>query len=199
MDGVRISRRRFVTAGALGTLGALLAPEAVFADDNKPELIRWDLVAVGDGAVVPGGTDVARDAATGDTMTLTGSGFAHVDEGRASGGGTFVHKTASGKFSGVYYVTEFMSFTKPGGSLTGFLTTDAIGSLDQTTGGELFVRVHAIATDGSGLKADGVLGVHCELPGGATTIKEGVTLTVDGTPLKFLQKTGATLFHVLDH
>jgi hypothetical protein len=60
----------------------------------------------------------------------------------------------------------------------------------------LFMRAYADAT--SGATAEGVLGVHCELPGRAT-ITEGITLTVDGTRLNFMQESGATLFHVLDH
>jgi hypothetical protein len=197
MDAIRISRRRFVTAGAMGAVGALLAPEAVFADENQPELIRWDLTAVANGAVVPCGTDVAKDAKTGDTLSLTGSGFAHTDQGKASGGGTFVHLGGNGVevAHGIYYVTGFKSFKNGGGSLVGVLATDAIGKLDQTTGGDLFVTIHAIATNGD--LADGVLGVHCQLPGSAPT-PEGFTLTVDGTPLKFEPKTGLTLFHVLE-
>ncbi len=197
MGEPRISRRRFVTAGAIGTLGALVAPETVFAQEDQPELIRWDLVAVGGGAVVPGGTDVGKDAATGDTSSLTGSGFARTGEGTATGGGTFMHRNAAGTeiAHGVYYVTGFKTFTNGGGSLAGILTTDAIGRLDQTTGGKLFVSVHLVAVSGEML--NGVLGVHCVLPGGAAT-EEGITLTVDNTPLNFVQHGGATLFHVLD-
>jgi len=197
MGGVRISRRRFVTAGAVGTLGALLAPEAVLADDNQPERIRWDFVAFGGKHVEPGGADVSSDSATADTITLTGSGFANVDEGNARGGGTFVHKTASQTFSGVYYVTGFKSFENPGGTLAGLGLTDDIGPIDRTTGGDLSVRVHAVATDGSGLSADGTLGVHCRLPGGVGTEPEGFSLTVDSPSFHFVQKSGATLFHVL--
>lgn len=201
MGAARISRRRFVTAGAMGALGAVLAPKAVLADENQLGKIRWDLVAVGGGAVVPGGTDVGMDAATGDTLSLTGSGFAHPDDGTATGGGTFVHRHADGSLfaQGVFYVTGFKSFTNLGGSLAGVLTKDAIGRLDQTTGGDLFVRVHAIATSGpaAGGTVNGVLGVHCRLPGGAAT-EEGITVTVDNTPLNFVQKSGATLFHAIE-
>ena len=197
MGEARISRRRFVTVGAIGTLGALVAPETVFAQEDQPELVRWDLVAVGGGAVVPGGTDVGKDAATGDTLRLTGSGFARPGEGTATGGGTFLHRNAAGTevAHGVYYVTGFKSFTNGGGSLAGFLTTDAIGRLDQTTGGKLFVSVHLIAA--SGATVNGVLGVHCVLPGGAAA-EEGITVTLDNTALDFVQAGGATLFHVLE-
>ncbi len=197
MGDARISRRRFVTAGAIGTLGALVAPETVFAQEDQPESIRWDLVAVGGGAVVPGGTDVGRDAATGDTLSLTGSGFARPGEGTATGGGTFTHRNAAGTeiAHGIYYVTGFKTFTNGGGSLAGILTTDAIGRLDQTTGGKLFVRVHLVAVSGEML--NGVLGVHCVLPGGAPA-EEGITVTVDNTPLNFTQDKGGTLFHLLE-
>jgi hypothetical protein len=43
---------------------------------------------------------------------------------------------------------------------------------------------------------DAVLGVDCHLPGGALGITEGITLSVPG--LNFVQKSGTTLFHVLE-
>lgn len=198
--GAPISRRRFVAAGAMGTLGALLAPEAVFADEGQPELLRWDLVSVKDGVVLPGGTDTARDAATGDTVSLTGSGDAKPGEGTATGGGTFLHRTALGALvaQGVYFVTGFNSFVKPGGSLVTAGVKDGIGTLNQTSGGVLSVKIHGIVDappSRAGGMVDGVLEVHCGLPGGAA-ITEGVRLSV--LTFKFIQQTGATLFHVLE-
>jgi hypothetical protein len=201
MGEARISRRRFVTAGAVGTLGALLAPETVFADDDRPELLRWDLVSVtADKVVLSGGTDVGK-AANGDKVSLTGSGEAQPGEHKATGGGTFMHKTALGALvaSGVYFVTGFKSFAKPGGSLAGLGLIDGIDTLKHTTGGELTMSIHGIIDAPPAKKGgmvDAVLGVHCELPGGATTIHEGITLSVLG--LNFVQDSGTTLFHVLE-
>jgi hypothetical protein len=202
MGAVKISRRRFVTAGAVGTVGALLAPEAVFAKENQAELIRWDLVSIRDGVIVPGGTDVGK-ASNGDTVSVTGSGAAQPDEGAATGGGTFVHRTALGALvaQGVYYVTGFNSFVEPGGSLVGVPLKDGVGRLNQTTGGKLSVNIHGIVDAPPALKGamvDAVLGVDCHLPGGAADIKEGITLSVPALNINFVHDGGTTLFHVLE-
>ncbi len=197
MGELRVNRRRFLGAGAAGTLGVLLAPAAVLANEKngeEVELLRWDLVQIVSGVVLPGGTDVAGDAGTGDKVSLTGSGQAEPKEGAAAGGGTFVHRRKDGSevAHGVYFITGLGSFANGGGSLVGTGLTDGIGKLDGTTGGDLSLKVRLIPASGG--SADGVLGVHCELPGSAPT-KEGVTLSVG--PFKFVQDSGGTLFHVL--
>ena len=198
MSMLRISRRRLLGAGAAGTLGVLLAPGAVLADDQgeAPELLRWDLVMITNGVVIAGGADVARDAATGDTGTLTGSGQAQSGKQRAAGGGTFVHRHSDGTevAHGVYFVTGFRSFVNGGGSLVGTGLIDGVGILDQTTGGVLTLDVHLIAA--SGQTADGVLEVHCRLPRGRTTT-EGVRLSTG--LFRFVEQSGFTLFHALEN
>ena len=197
MSELRVNRRRFLGAGAAGTLGVLLAPAAVLANEKKGEeveLLRWDLVQIVQGVVLAGGTDFARDLATGDRLSLTGSGQAEPKQNGAAGGGTFVHRRKDGseRSHGVYFVTGFNSFANGGGSLVGAGVNDGIGQLDATTGGVLSLNVRFLFSSGGSL--DGVLGVNCELPGSAP-IKEGVTAS--GGPFKFVQDTGATLFHVL--
>ncbi len=107
-----------------------------------------------------------------------------------------MHKHANGSevAHGVYVVTGFNSFVNAGGSLVGTGLTDGIDNLNKTTGGVLSLRVHLMAT--SGLTADGVLEVHCDLPGSSKPITEGVRLSV--LTFKFVQNSGATLFHILD-
>src|SRR5437879_504218 len=74
---------------------------------------RWDLVqrtpASSVTVVVAGGTDVARDAATSVRISLTGSGEVRPHKGKATGGGTFVHRHSNGNEvgHGVYVVTGF--------------------------------------------------------------------------------------------
>ena len=196
----RISRRRLVGAGAVGALGVLLTPVGALAreDDEKREevdLLRWDLVQVIQGVVLAGGTDVARDAATGDTVSLTGSGEARPKKHKASGGGTFVHRHANGSevAHGVYVVTGFKSFVNGGGSLVPAGLTDGIDQINKTTGGVLSLRVRLMPASGGSL--DAVLEVHCMLPGSSTT-SEGVRLSV--LAFKFVEESGFTLFHVLD-
>ena len=199
MGQLPISRRRILIAGTAGTLGVLLTPGAVFAKKPKEvKLLRWDLPMITSGVVVPGGTDVARDAATGDTINLTGSGQAEPKDHSAAGGGTFVHRHANGSevAHGVYFVRGFRSFENADGTLVGTGLTDGIGELDETIGGVLSLDVRLLPSSGGSV--DGVLGVHCHLPGSTdNSIKEGVTLSV--ASLSFVQGTGATLFHVLDH
>jgi hypothetical protein len=199
MSQLPISRRRILTAGAAGTLGILLTPGAAFAKNTKEvELLRWDLVEITSGVVLAGGTDVARDARTGDTVHLTGSGQAEPEDHSAAGGGTFIHRHANGSevAHGVYFVRGFRSFENADGTLVGTGLTDGIGELKETTGGVLSLDVRLLPSSGGSV--DGVLGVHCNLPGSTDkSIKEGVTLSV--ASLSFVQDTGATLFHVLDH
>jgi hypothetical protein len=170
-----------------------MAPQVVLAQDEVGNL-RWDLVAVGGGAVVPTGTDVATDAATSDTLSVTGSGFAQPDEGRASGGGTFVHRHADGSevAHGLYVVTGFNSFTAGGGSLAPTGLTDAIGRIDRTTGGVLSVNFRV-----AGAPVTGVLEIHCTLPGGSPDT-EGIRVVVSQFGLDFKQTNGFTLFHALE-
>jgi hypothetical protein len=214
MDDVRISRRWLVGAGAVGTLGMLLGPDAAFANDDDREPIhrlRWDLVQVFGGVVVPAGTDVgiitAPGTSNGDTVTLTGSGLANPLKGTATGGGTFLNRHASGVESahlghGIYFVTGFNSFVNGGGSLAGTGLTDTIGNINRTTGGVLSLNVLVVAAPKAGSppgtppdKAPGVLEIHCSLPGGQPTT-EGIVLTLG--KFNFVQDTGATLFHVID-
>lgn len=196
--GGMVSRRRFVTAGAIGAVGAIVAPQTVFADDGQPELLRWDLATFKSHVILSGGTDVGIDAKTGDVVSVTGSGEVKPDDRKATGGGTFVHRHANGSLvaQGVYFVTGFNSFAHPGGSLVGLGLTDGIDRLNRTTGGKLSLNIRGVA-DGGGT-IDAVLGVECSLPGGAPGLTEGITLTVPAFDLHFVQNGGATLFHVLE-
>jgi hypothetical protein len=198
MDDRTLSRRQLLKgAGAVGVLGALGIPTTVFADDEEVELLRWDLVAITQGVVLSGGQDKAKDAASGDVVTLTGSGQVEPKKERATGGGTFVHKHANGTevAHGVYTVTGFESFKAAGGSLASTGLIDGIGTLKQTMGGKLLLKVTLMASTGP--SHPGVLGVDCALPGVEFPITEGVTLTTG--PRKFTQAggSGSTLFHVL--
>ena len=199
MSQLPISRRRILTVGAAGTLGILLTPEAAFAKNTKEvKLLRWDIIVIDNsGVILPGGTNVARDARTGETIDLTGSGQAEPKERSAAGGGTFIRRDANGSevAHGVYFVKGFRSFENAGGTLVGTGLIDGIGELEETTGGILSLDVRLLPSSGGSV--DGILGVHCTLPGSTGSIKEGETLSV--AKLNFVQDTGDNLFHVLDH
>ncbi len=197
MDQRLITRRQvLIGAGALGALSPLLGPAAAQAASSVG-LLRWDLVNVNTkfGIVLAGGTDVGKDSASGDTISLTGSGQANPNGGKAAGGGTFVHHFAEEDedLSGVYFVTGFGSFQNLHGSLVPTGLIDGIGEITATTGGILTVSVHLVSNLGT--TANGVLGIHCNLPGSMPTTEEGITLTV--LSFNFAQNGGATLFHVL--
>lgn len=195
MKDVVLSRRQvLIGAGAVGVLGALGIPTTAFADDEEVELLRWDLIHPVP-LILPG-QGTATDTATGDVITLTGSGEVEPKKETATGGGTFVHRHADGTevAHGVYVVTGFQSFKAAGGSLVGTPLTDGIGTLQQTMGGLLVLHV-ALKPSGGGTLA-GVLDVDCMLPGVEFPIEEGVDLSVG--PFKFEKSGGATLFHVLE-
>jgi hypothetical protein len=175
--------------------------------------VRWDLVLIANGVAVAGGTDVATDAATKDTIALTGSGQAEPREEEASGGGTFVHKHANGSLvaKGAYVVTGFESFERlRGGNFAKTGLIDGIGNgpgssedEGEPSSGILTVDVRFIP-DGSPPSAgvDGVLSVHCNLPDTVGGDFEGVTVTLDGlsfTPAANVDPNahGVTLFHLL--
>jgi len=196
MKDLKVSRRQVLKgAGAVGVLGALGIPATVFADDEEVELLRWDLVHFPQRLVLSGGENMATDAATGDILTLTGSGEAAPKKETATGGGTFVHTHANGTevVHGVYKVTGFRSFRAAGGSLAPTGLADGIGTIAQTIGGLLVMDITAMtSTCGS---VAGVLGVDCALPGVEFPIEEGVHLDV--LSFHFKQSGGFTLFHVL--
>jgi hypothetical protein len=168
--------------------------------------VRWDLVKIVQNTVLAGGTDVARDAATRDTITLTGSGEAEPGEKEAAGGGTFVHRRrAAGRRSdrhgdeekdageveahGIYVVTGFIDWKPAGGRLT---ENDGIGQAAEATSGILTLKVRLFPAAGGHL--DGVLTVNCRLADATFDIEEGVTLAVGG--FFFVQDEGRTLFHL---
>jgi hypothetical protein len=204
MDKRRISRRQvLIGAGALGALGPFLGPATARAD-GEVGLLRWDLVAIKSAGttteVVAGGTNQGKDNATQDTVDVTGSGQANLDEGTAAGGGTFVHKHSDGTVvaSGVYVVTGLRSFQHLGGSLVPAGLVDGIGHIAATTGGILSLDIHGFLASGGTVNA--VLNVHCNLPGASPATEEGVVLTVSPAPgvtFHFTQNGGVTLFHIL--
>ena len=196
MKDAILSRRQVLKgAGAVGVLGALAIPATVFAGDEEVELLRWDLVHFPQGVVLPG-QDMAKDAASGDVVTLTGTGEVSPKMERAAGGGTFAHNHANGTevAHGVYRVIGFRSWKPAGGTLVGLPLQDGIGTLQQTMGGLLSLDVALMPVGGSPLT--GVLEVDCDLPGVEFPIEEGVNLSIG--PFSFEKAGGFTLFHVLE-
>ncbi len=181
--------RRVLLFASVGVLA--LAPNAWAQPERKGHDVRWDLAQVIQGTALAGGTDVGRDAATGDTVSLTGSGDAEAAEGNAAGGGTFLHRNARGAevAHGVYVVTGFLNWEEAGGTLP---AADGIGHADEASAGILTLMVRLFPSGGG--HTDAVLGVHCALPGATAQIEEGITLAIG--KLHFVQHGGVTLFHI---
>ena len=171
MRNVPLSRREVLRGvGAVGLLGALGTPTAVFADETK---VRWDIISVdfAAGTVSAGGVASAL-ANDGSKVTLTGSGTFQPDEDNdVTGGGTWktFSRTGAQTGSGTYRVTGFVSWERAPG--TPPLPIDKIGNLADNSAGLAVLRVRY--SDGS----RGVLTVSCHLVGTPASVFEGITTT----------------------
>jgi hypothetical protein len=163
--------------------------------------VRWDLTQVrGAGTTttaLPGGTDVGRDEATGDTVELTGSGIVRPDTGDVTGGGTFVHRHSDGTLfaQGFYVVTSLVSWERRPGAFPA--PNGGVGHISDASAGILTLNIRAFADGGPPSGIPGVLTVHCVFPTSPPD-EEGIELvaTVGATTFHFEPLTGVTLFHV---
>lgn len=153
--------------------------------------VRWDLVRIQQSTALAGGADVARDAATGDTFTLTGSGDVKPANGDAAGGGTIVHHFAATntEATGVYVVIGFISW-QPGGGQPA--VTDGIGHSWEASAGVLKLMIRIFRAAGG--FSDAILTINCHLPGATIDVEEGIELQVGN--FDALPNGGVTLFHV---
>jgi len=180
---------------------------AASAQDHQ--FVRWDLVEFVGGIILAGGSDISTDAATGDTVELTGSGHAEPLESEAAGGGTFVHKNEEGETlaKGAYYVTGFKSWERlDGGSLDATGLIDGIGNgpganpnEHEPTSGVLKLTVRFVPVVGGEPQAgvNGIIRINCHLPETSEFVREGVRVMVPSFDLDFRPTSGVTLFHAL--
>jgi hypothetical protein len=195
MKGERMKRSRLVILSlglALGILVAVTSASGALSGQRRGHIVRWDLAQVIQGTALVGGTDVGLDAATGDTISLTGSGHAKAAAHKAYGGGTFVHTDSDGNevAHGVYVVTAFVSWQSLAGTFP--VPMDGIGNITQAHAGILVLDVRFFPEGGS--PVDGVLTINCHFPDTPAEIEEGIELSVG--PFNFTQAGGLTLFHV---
>ena len=165
-------------------------------------VVRWDITSVAHGVVFANGTSVSTASASGDTLTLTGTGDAQPSDARAAGGGHFVHRTSDGTVlaRGYYTATRFVSWQDDGGALP---LVDAIGARPQASAGVLKLGVTFFVHGQPA--AHGLLTITCALPGNTgTNLEEGVQAAVrpvgSTLTIKFDEKepdNGPTLFHVI--
>jgi hypothetical protein len=191
----------FVAAGRSGS--------DALAGSQARRFVRWDFPQFLANYVVMGGEVVSTDEATGDTITLTGSGQAEPFEDEAAGGGTFVHRHDDGSIaaSGIFRVIHFIRWTPLfGGSLAGTGLVDAIGNgtgaipdESEEHSGILVMKVQFVALkDGQPTgSVNGRLRINCHLPGTTVFVPEGVVVRVPSFDLVFRPTSGVTLFHML--
>jgi hypothetical protein len=194
MKGGRMKRSRlaFLSLGlALGILVAVTSASGL-SGQRRGHIVRWDFAQVIQGTGLAGGTDVGLDAASGDTISLTGSGHAKPARHRAFGGGTFVHTDSEGNevAHGVYVVTGFVSWQSLAGTFPA--PVDGIGNIRQAHAGVLVLDVRFSPEGGS--PVDGVLTINCHFPDTPADIEEGFELSVGS--FNFTPAGGVTLFHV---
>jgi hypothetical protein len=160
--------------------------------------------------ITPGGADTSNDDATGDTLTLTGSGQFTPSRRVASGGGTFVHKHADGTVfaQGFYYVTKFRIYRVGGGEAPkGFADRVAGNGQGTPLDGILSLTVRAVPlVDGKPQTPNtATLTINCSFEHNHLGLKdsdEGFRLTIGTFKFKPTQLTpatviGATVFHRL--
>lgn len=191
-------RPRLASLGVGLALGVLVATTGAAGQSAQQgqSIVRWDLQQILQGTAIAGGSDQATDAATGDVVTLTGSGQANLGQHpRAAGGGTFVHTRTDGHGTqvvarGIYVVTGFVSWRPDTGTLP---AEDGIGFKEQASSGIMILNVRLMPEGGS--PVEGVLEIYCELPGATFVPFEGIVLKV--ASFDFRASGGVTLFHVL--
>lgn len=189
----RISRRHILKgAGALGVLGALSGPVAVFADDNGGEdaRFRWDIITPA-AAITPGG-QLSAKASDGSMITMTGSGTfrpGHPDD--VTGGGTWMTAGgAVGSHSGMYRVRSLVTFTQAPGALP----ADAIDLIGRAADARAGFAVLRIAySNGS----SGALCFSCMLPGSPDSVLEGITASMGFVDFWNSVAAPQTIFHVV--
>lgn len=198
MKDLHISRRHvLVGVGAMSVAGVLGDPVAVLADKDDEEegsVVRWDIVSVGANGVSAGG-HASASAQDGSTLTITGSGtFRPGHANHATGGGSWT-ATGSVSGSGMYNVTELVSFVMAPGTLN---VPDNIGKQADARSGLAFLTV----AYSNGMH--GVLTVSCHLPVGAPdAIFEGIRASMgfvdfwNGTAPVAGVDANRTLFHLM--
>lgn len=133
----------------------------------------------------------------GDTVTVRGTGRFDKDADSATGGGTFVYKSANGTVlgSGTWTATGLVTFQFFGcGSLHGSPRPATV------CGGRVLLNVHLVGNEaGSPLAADGMLTVICEAgnpPDGRIPegMMEGSKLNIPGLSNFNEQVSGNTVF-----
>ena len=198
MADLQITRRQILKGAGAAGVASVLAPAVAFADEGEEAgRVRWDLIAIVNGCVSPGGTSSA--AAEGDTtIHMTGHGTFPNVRNRCTrdvtGGGTWTVSSSDARClpgSGSYRVTELLSWNPaPGGHFPPFEDCIPGGTKATATAGNAILRIRY--NDGR----FGTLTVDCHLPGSPDCMFEGITATRDYVDFSHWLG-GPTVFHYL--
>jgi len=129
--------------------------------------------------------DVAS-APNGDTITIAGQGTLSIHPKSGTGGGSFIHKNASGTVlaQGTWTAQQLLSFVSYG---------TMPGVPPNFEGGKALVRIHlSPSTGGAGF--DGVLRITCLIGSPPAGANEGIRLNVQGVINFNKEVSGNTLF-----
>ena len=129
--------------------------------------------------------DVAS-APNGDTITIAGQGTLSIHPDSVTGGGTYIHKDASGTVldQGTWTAQQLLSFVSYG-------TAPPFPSTFE--GGKALVRIHLSPnTGGSGF--DGVLRITCLVGSPPPSAHEGIRLNIQDVINFNKEVSGDTLF-----
>jgi hypothetical protein len=188
---MRISNFPMVLAAVLGAgiLGcgsdrisspAVSAGRPLFGAVDQNESSNYTWIIFGD----------VTQASNGDRIALQGRGTLGIHPKSATGGGTFTHTNAAGTVlgSGVWAVTELLSFQSYGPPSPGFPVPNA-------SAGKAQFRV-VFTPAGTTLTLGGIMDVECILPGSAAPggTVEGVRVVVPGVANFNQPVSGGTLF-----
>lgn len=128
-------------------------------------------------------------APNGDTIELVGEGIFSTKPKAIAGGGTFIHRDLDGIVidSGIWVAKSLITFRTYGsGALQGFP--------ENFEGGRALVRIELMPDDGSKI-LKGILRISSVLGNFPKNAKEGIKLSVHGSPIKFnMEQSGAALF-----
>jgi hypothetical protein len=125
-------------------------------------------------------------APNGDTISIAGQGTLSIHPGSVTGGGTFIHKDASGavKATGTWTAQQLLSFVSYG---------TMPGVPPNFEGGKALLLIHlSPGTGGAGF--DGVLRITCLIGSPPAGANEGIRLNVQDVINFNKEVSGNTLF-----
>jgi len=185
---MHLKHRRFggwrLLAMGLIVFGLLLLVRGTPASAQSAT-VTYDYLA-GSGLLCPAGCPDVASAPNGDTITIAGSGTLSIHPDSVTGGGTYIHKDASGTVldQGTWTAQQLLSFVSYG---------TAPPFPPNFEGGKALVSIHlSPSTGGAGF--DGVLRITCLIGSPPAGAHEGIRLDIQEGINFNKEVSGDTLF-----